>query len=427
MECKHNWLKPEGTRTRCTLCGRDGYISLDVDVSELSRKASLLMNASINNPLEVSDLDQIVDSIDVALATFPKVEWVSISDERGKAEISPVSGKAESPLDASDESEFEYKLSCLLSYTTGGLLSKPTYHIDTMYEAVEDHIERQVQRRLIEERDLALNNTTGDESNKAIIELENYAFETDARLAQALERISEWEQVAEDQRNLIKTLEAELDTLYSNANCPECKRLWDEAERVKEERDVAQKCLEFERAECKKEKLHMSKRIRDLEADQSDSEYELTAARALNRHAPTMERLRINELETKEIEQRYQIADLKAEIEILRSKASQHESTLQATIEARDQLRDRVAELEADLERRNEHIDRLNEKRFAVIDANIALHETRDQFKAHLKTLIEAVYKWAARPTKDGAKELRRIAAEIDYKAVHETGDTDGL
>lgn len=30
-QCKHDWLKPEGLKTTCVKCGRDGWISLDTE------------------------------------------------------------------------------------------------------------------------------------------------------------------------------------------------------------------------------------------------------------------------------------------------------------------------------------------------------------------------------------------------------------
>lgn len=30
-ECPHDWLVPSGNRTTCKLCGRDGYIKMDIE------------------------------------------------------------------------------------------------------------------------------------------------------------------------------------------------------------------------------------------------------------------------------------------------------------------------------------------------------------------------------------------------------------
>lgn len=32
-DCNHEWLTPEGNRTTCTRCGRDGFIMLDTEYS----------------------------------------------------------------------------------------------------------------------------------------------------------------------------------------------------------------------------------------------------------------------------------------------------------------------------------------------------------------------------------------------------------
>lgn len=42
--------------------------------------------------------------------------------------------------------------------------------------------------------------------------------------------------------------------------------------------------------------------------------------------------------------------------------------------------------------------------------------------KEDLQTLIDAVYEFAGRPTRDGAKKLRDLAAELEFKHLADDG-----
>ena len=47
-----------------------------------------------------------------------------------------------------ENERLEYNLSCLLDYATGGLLSKTNYTKEAMYGAVDDYIERRIEKAL---------------------------------------------------------------------------------------------------------------------------------------------------------------------------------------------------------------------------------------------------------------------------------------
>ncbi len=45
-----------------------------------------------------------------------------------------------------------YRFSCILSHATGGLLSKTNYPLATMCEAIDEHVQREIEEALAEER-----------------------------------------------------------------------------------------------------------------------------------------------------------------------------------------------------------------------------------------------------------------------------------
>lgn len=46
-ECTHDWLKPEGLKTACKKCGRDAWLSLDVERSYICQLEDLIANLFI--------------------------------------------------------------------------------------------------------------------------------------------------------------------------------------------------------------------------------------------------------------------------------------------------------------------------------------------------------------------------------------------
>lgn len=77
------------------------------------------------------------ESVDAVSASFDLKDIKQLKEERDKMTEMKI-----------EIDRLEHKLSCVISHATGALLSKPTYDLDTVYEAIDDFVDRKIVREI---------------------------------------------------------------------------------------------------------------------------------------------------------------------------------------------------------------------------------------------------------------------------------------